>query len=185
MNLSLHENLPCIPVSVDLKGAREFRLVLKAVGERGPIYQEEWDQADWADARVVAADGTTVNLSSLPVGPLPRAFSNDPPFSFRYGGQESWRFLSDWTKRYEMVSDQKGVTLHRIVYRDPKTGEACVPNSPELPLPLDKVYPVNEIVRVDYSLPGCPPSGDAIWKFLTDLILGRMPRLDYSLLNYD
>ena len=71
------------------------------------------------------------------------------------------------------------------VYRDPRTGEPCVPNSPELPLPLDMVYPVNEIVRVDYSLPGCPPSGDAIWKFVTDLIFGRMPRLDYSLLNYD
>ena len=47
-----------------------------------------------------------------------------------------------------------------------------------MPLPLDKVYPINEIVRVDYFLPGCPPSGDAIWKFLTDLILGRMPRLE-------
>src|SRR5271157_2615179 len=57
---------------------------------------------------------------------------------------------------------------------------ACAINGglPELPLPLDMVYPVNEIVRVDYFLPGCPPSGDAIWKFLTDLILGRMPRLD-------
>lgn len=63
--------------------------------------------------------------------------------------------------------------------------EPYVPNPPELPLPLGMVYPVNEIVRVDYFLPGCPPSGDAIWKFLTDLILGRMPRLDYSLLNYD
>jgi len=71
------------------------------------------------------------------------------------------------------------------VYRDPITDEPCVPNSPELPLALDKVYPVNEVVRVDYSLPGCPPSGDAIWKFLTDLILGRMPRLEHSLLHYD
>ena len=71
------------------------------------------------------------------------------------------------------------------VYRDPVSGEARVPNSPELPLPLDKVYPLNEIVRVDYSLPGCPPPGDAIWKFLKDLILGRMPRLDYELLHYD
>jgi NAD-reducing hydrogenase small subunit len=71
------------------------------------------------------------------------------------------------------------------VYRDPVSGEACVPNSPELPLMLDKVYPLNEIVRVDYSLPGCPPSGDAIWKFLTDLILGRNPRLAPNVLHYD
>ena len=71
------------------------------------------------------------------------------------------------------------------VYRDETTGEPRIPNDPELPAPLDKVYPLNQVVRVDYSLPGCPPSGDAIWKFLTDLILGRVPRLDYSLLHYD
>ena len=76
-------------------------------------------------------------------------------------------------------------TILTRVYRDPITDQPCVPNSRELPLALDKVYPLNEIVRVDYSLPGCPPSGDAIWKFLTDLILGRMPRLDHSLLHYD
>jgi NAD-reducing hydrogenase small subunit len=71
------------------------------------------------------------------------------------------------------------------VYSDEATGEVMIPNDPELPAPLDKVYPLNQVVRVDYSLPGCPPSGDAIWKFLTDLILGRVPRLDYSLLHYD
>jgi NAD-reducing hydrogenase small subunit len=71
------------------------------------------------------------------------------------------------------------------VYHDPATGAAKIPDDPELPLPLDKVYPVNEIVRVDYALPGCPPSADAIWKYLTDLILGRMPRLDYPLFRYD
>ena len=39
------------------------------------------------------------------------------------------------------------------------TDEPCVPNSPELPLALDKVYPLNEIVRVDYSLPGLSAVG--------------------------
>ena len=72
----------------------------------------------------------------------------------------------------------------RKVYRDP-SGEARVPVDPELPLPLDKVYPINEVVRVDYFLPGCPPSADAIWKYLTDLILGRMPRLDHQMMHYD
>jgi NAD-reducing hydrogenase small subunit len=71
------------------------------------------------------------------------------------------------------------------VYHDETTGEARIPDDPELPAPLDKVYPIYQIVRVDYSLPGCPPSGDAIWKFLTDLILGRVPRLEYSQLHYD
>ena len=70
------------------------------------------------------------------------------------------------------------------VYRD-REGGSRVPNDPELPLLFDKVYPVNEVVRVDYFIPGCPPSGDAIWKYLNDLILGRIPRLDHALLHYD
>jgi NAD-reducing hydrogenase small subunit len=60
-----------------------------------------------------------------------------------------------------------------------------VPNDPELPLPLDKVHPIHEIVRIDYFIPGCPPSGDAIWKFLTDLLDGRTPRLGHPMLHFD
>ena len=71
------------------------------------------------------------------------------------------------------------------VYRDADGVGSHVPNDPELPLLFDKVYPVKEVVRVDYFIPGCPPSADAIWKYLNDLILGRMPRLDHDLLHYD
>jgi NAD-reducing hydrogenase small subunit len=62
---------------------------------------------------------------------------------------------------------------------------AHVPNDPELPLPLDKVHPIHEVVRVDYFLPGCPPSGDAIWTFLTELINGLTPTLPYALRRFD
>jgi len=71
------------------------------------------------------------------------------------------------------------------VYRSEDGKEAKVPNDTELPLLLDKVYPINEIVRVDYFLPGCPPSGDTIWKFLTDLLTGRTPRIEHPLLKFD
>lgn len=60
-----------------------------------------------------------------------------------------------------------------------------VPDDPELPLLLDKVHPIHEIVRVDYSIPGCPPSAEAIWCFLSDLLAGRTPRLSHELLRYD
>jgi NAD-reducing hydrogenase small subunit len=60
-----------------------------------------------------------------------------------------------------------------------------IPNDPELPLPLDKVRPIQEVVKVDYFLPGCPPSAEAIWKFLTDLIAGRVPELPPELIRYD
>jgi NAD-reducing hydrogenase small subunit len=60
-----------------------------------------------------------------------------------------------------------------------------VPNDPELPLPLDQVHPLNDVVRIDYSLPGCPPSADALWQLLTDLLAGRTPHLGHGLIRYD
>jgi len=68
------------------------------------------------------------------------------------------------------------------VYRDNNT---VIPNDPELPLLLDKVYPVSEVVMIDYFVPGCPPSNEAIWKFLTDVLENRMPRLENELLRFD
>lgn len=62
---------------------------------------------------------------------------------------------------------------------------SAIPNDPELPLPLAKVHPLHEVVHIDYFLPGCPPSADAFWSFLTDLIAGRTPHLGHGLMRYD
>ena len=60
-----------------------------------------------------------------------------------------------------------------------------IPNDPELPLPLDQVHPLHDVVKIDWFLPGCPPPADAIWQFLSDLIAGRTPQLGHGLLHYD
>ena len=60
-----------------------------------------------------------------------------------------------------------------------------IPCHEDIPKILDKVYPCHEVVKIDYFIPGCPPSGDTIWKFLTDLLSGKEPQLDYELLKYD
>ncbi|MFN7569996.1 MAG: NADP oxidoreductase [Betaproteobacteria bacterium] len=60
-----------------------------------------------------------------------------------------------------------------------------IPNDPELPLPLAQVHPLHEVVKIDYFLPGCPPSADAIWQFLNDLIAGRTPKLKHGFIHYD
>lgn len=60
-----------------------------------------------------------------------------------------------------------------------------IPNDHELPLPLDKVHPLHDVVKIDYFLPGCPPSAETIWRFLTDLIAGRTPSLTHGLIRYD
>ena len=62
---------------------------------------------------------------------------------------------------------------------------SAIPNDPELPLLLNKVRAIHEVVQVDYFLPGCPPSADAVWAFLTDLMAGRTPHLGHGLIHYD
>jgi NAD-reducing hydrogenase small subunit len=60
-----------------------------------------------------------------------------------------------------------------------------IPSDPEIPLLLDKVYPIHEVVNVDYFLPGCPPSADTIWTFLTELLEGRPIGFPYTQIRYD
>lgn len=60
-----------------------------------------------------------------------------------------------------------------------------IPNDVELPLLLDKVYPCHEVVKIDYHLPGCPPSADTIWQTLVALLTGKPADLPYELLKYD
>jgi coenzyme F420-reducing hydrogenase gamma subunit len=60
-----------------------------------------------------------------------------------------------------------------------------IPGDEDLPIILDRVYPLHEIVKIDYFLPGCPPSADLIWKALTALIEGKPLELGYDLIKYD
>jgi NAD-reducing hydrogenase small subunit len=60
-----------------------------------------------------------------------------------------------------------------------------IPNDPEIPLLLDKVHPIHEVVKIDHFLPGCPPSADMIWTFLTQLIEGRPVSFPYEQIHYD
>lgn len=62
---------------------------------------------------------------------------------------------------------------------------AQIPDDLEIPLLLDKVRPLHHIVKIDYFLPGCPPSADAFWHFLTELVAGRDPSLPRELIHFD
>jgi len=63
--------------------------------------------------------------------------------------------------------------------------QKIVPNDPELPILLDKVYPCHEVVKIDYYLPGCPPSADLIWEALVALIKGEEMDLPYEVVKFD
>jgi NAD-reducing hydrogenase small subunit len=49
------------------------------------------------------------------------------------------------------------------------TGNEIVPKL------LNRVLRVQDVVKVDHFLPGCPPPADAIYGFVTDLVAGRTP----------
>jgi NAD-reducing hydrogenase small subunit len=60
-----------------------------------------------------------------------------------------------------------------------------VPNDPDIPLILDRVYPCHEVVKIDYHLPGCPPPADTIWEALVALLNNKPLDLPYELIKYD
>jgi NAD-reducing hydrogenase small subunit len=74
--------------------------------------------------------------------------------------------------------------LHRAYVDTESTVDGHIPMSPELCCPVP-VRAVNQVVKVDVNLPGCPPSADAIFFVLTELLAGRMPDLKGENLKYD
>jgi NAD-reducing hydrogenase small subunit len=63
--------------------------------------------------------------------------------------------------------------------------EKIIPNDKELPLCLDRVYPCSEVVKIDYSLPGCPPNADMLWQALVALLTDKPVEFPYELIKYD
>ena len=70
-----------------------------------------------------------------------------------------------------------GVTVHN------PSGQ--IPNDPEIPLLLNRIYPCHEVVEIDYHLPGCPPSADMLWESLVALLTDKPIELPYELIKYD
>ena len=60
-----------------------------------------------------------------------------------------------------------------------------IPDDPEIPLLLNRVYPCHEIVKIDYFIPGCPPPADTLWEALTALLSGKPINFTYEMVKYD
>lgn len=80
-------------------------------------------------------------------------------------------------------------TVEELLERGYVSTESTVggvpPASPELGKLLPKVLAVNEVIKVDFYIPGCPPPADAIHHVLNEILEGRMPKLEGNLLQYD
>jgi NAD-reducing hydrogenase small subunit len=61
--------------------------------------------------------------------------------------------------------------------------EGKIPTSPEIGRPT-LVRAVGEVVKVDVSIPGCPPDADVIFYALAELAQGRIPEIKDEKLHW-
>jgi NAD-reducing hydrogenase small subunit len=86
-----------------------------------------------------------------------------------------------------IVSMRNLFTIEEVLDRYYHTeGSICdkIPSSEDLP-PLTKVRPINEVVKVDCYVPGCPPSAKAIHYALSELLEGRIPVVPSEIMRFD
>lgn len=48
----------------------------------------------------------------------------------------------------------------------------------DVPKLLKRVFPLHEIVKVDYYVPGCPPPAENLAYVLTEILAGRAPKME-------
>ena len=79
----------------------------------------------------------------------------------------------------------KADCFRRAYIETESTAQGKIPSSDEIPKLLDKVKPANHVVKVDCFVPGCPPSADAIFYGLVELLNGRIPVLPANMMRFD
>ena len=74
--------------------------------------------------------------------------------------------------------------LQRYYSTESTAKGSSIPCSEDLP-PLITVKPINQVVKVDCYVPGCPPSPEAIHYALAELLEGRIPVLPSEIMKFD
>lgn len=64
-------------------------------------------------------------------------------------------------------------------------GADIIPGHDDIPKLLNNVYPCNEIVKIDYYIPGCPPNAQHIWKVVKNILLDEEFSIAYDEFKYD
>jgi NAD-reducing hydrogenase small subunit len=73
--------------------------------------------------------------------------------------------------------------MDRYYHTESTTGDT-IPSSEDLP-PLTRVRSINEVVKVDCYVPGCPPSAKAIQYAISELLEGRIPVIPSEMMRFD
>lgn len=110
---------PARAISVGLTQSTRLELVLNDAGD-GIGY----DQADWADARLLDAAGKVTYLSDFLREETANPFLRQHrlPASFVYGGVSSAELLAHWPRDDKTTNDSKGRRIHEFTWREPGGG---------------------------------------------------------------
>ncbi len=73
--------------------------------------------------------------------------------------------------------------LQRAYVETESTVGGVIPCHEDLAV-MELCRPIDQVVPVDIYLPGCPPSADAIFYVLSELLAGRMPELKGKYLDW-
>jgi len=101
-------------IDVPLNGARTFDLVVDVGGD-----DRSYDQANWADARVVFEDGSEAWLDDMA---RKAALAVSLPFSFVYGGKRSGELVTGWKRDAWDDAEQGSAQVRTVTLNDPDTG---------------------------------------------------------------
>lgn len=112
----LREGQAGVPVNVDLAGGTELLLSVAETADGIAC-----DQADWADLKVVLADGRELWLGDLPLREV-QPLTADVPFSFSYGGLPAAQLLAGWPSERSARELDADRTERTWTATDPKTG---------------------------------------------------------------
>lgn len=55
----------------------------------------------------------------------------------------------------------------------------------DIPELLPKAIPIDQVVKVDVYVPGCPPDADTILWVFQELLEGRIPKVPADMMRYD
>ena len=110
-------------IDVPLNGVKFFELIVDDGGDgRG------WDQANWADARVILSNGTELWLDEIA---QQAQINTDLPFSFIYNDKHSSQLIPYWDRRV-VAGPTDETSRHRtLILTDPNTqlevrAEVCI-----------------------------------------------------------
>jgi alpha-galactosidase len=101
-----------LPVSVDLKDAKDVTLRITDGGDGF-----DYDQADWCDAVVTLDNGQRLLLDDLPLIKATSAIGPNFPVSFILGGKPSADLLPNWKRERTKANDAE-----RVTFTDRQTG---------------------------------------------------------------